>query len=93
MSLFKTPLDSLIVTNVPEIKNRSAENMKLGQNHPNPFVSNTKIDFELYNGGNTRLIIMNNEGKIVKSFEYGNIDLLKQTVNQIQEFYFNKRFL
>lgn len=78
--LMKTPLDSLVVTSVPKIKGLKAENIVLSQNRPNPFKRNTKIEFDLYNGGITRLIIMDIQGKIVKTFELGKTGKGKQSV-------------
>ena len=69
--IMKTPIDSLIITSAPKIKSLDYYNPALEQNFPNPFTNNTEIDFELYNGGQTKLIIMNLQGKIVREFRLG----------------------
>ncbi len=78
--LIKVPIDSLIVTFVPKILSISYETISLEQNYPNPFSYETKINFELYNGGYTRLVIMEISGKIVKQFDMGEIEKGKYSV-------------
>ncbi|GEM_PF-2284791 len=69
--IMKISIDSLIVTDVPKIKDLTSNHLILNQNYPNPFGGSTKIGFDLYNGGYVKLIIMNINGKFEKKFNLG----------------------
>jgi hypothetical protein len=68
--LTRTPIDSLDL-NINRIKDLNFEDIVLEQNYPNPFYTTTRISYELNRSGNTKIILMDLNGKIVKEFFQG----------------------
>ncbi len=53
----------------------------LAQNKPNPVENNTSIEFEVYEGGETNLYLVDMLGKVVKTIQNGNLSAGSYTID------------
>ena len=77
-SLMKLTMDFLLEGSTGQ---GTPENFRLSQNYPNPFNPDTRIEFKLFESGNTKLIIYDIMGRTVAIFENGELPSGKHYVD------------